>query len=496
MWKKISLRLRIYLILIALVFITLAGGVVMIWYTYQMQGLLTQVVGKNVAAFQAAAGLENALVNQKGFVSYFYLDGDPDWLRQLGEYRQIFKERLRDVRSLAENQEQKKAIDSIEADYNDYIALKDQVIEHYKSTEREAGSRLHREVRDRFFKILDRCEAYKGLHRDLINAAGYESHSQARRLRAIALTAVIIVLTLGVLLAFVLVHHILGPLRQLVVEADREGSSSRSGDEVKALSQSVRGLLEDVDLTQVELEKSRESLLQAEKMVLVGKLAAGMAHSIRNPLTSVKMRLFSLSRTLSLSDPQEDDFEVISEEIRHIDTIVQNFLEFSRPPKLKIQMVSPSEVVDLAIQLLQHRLRSYDVDISVERNTRLPEIEVDPEQLKEVFVNLVVNACEAMKGGGSIVVREDVDFVEPLGKVVVIRVSDSGPGMPESILSKVFQPFFTTKEEGTGLGLSIVARIIEEHGGRVNLISKEGEGTTFIITLPAKESNVEHGPDN
>lgn len=488
MWNKISLRLRIYLILIALILITLTGGVVMVWYTYQMQGILTHIVEKNVAAFQAAAALEEALVNQKGFVSYYYLDGDPDWLKQLGEYRQIFKERLKKVHSLVETKEQKDAVDHIESDYNDYVIIKDQVIAHYESGEREDGARLHREVRDRFFKILERCETYKSLHSELITGTREESQTQATRLRVIAITAILAVFTLGVLLAFLLIHHILGPLRKLALEADRDGATGQSGDEVKALSRSVRGLIEDVDYTTVELEKSRESLLQADKMALVGKLAAGMAHSIRNPLTSVKMRLFSLSRTLGLSYTQEDDFEVISEEIRHVDTIVQNFLEFSRPPKLKMQMVSPSDVVDMAMQLLQHRLSSYDVDVNVERKTRLPEILVDPEQLKEVLVNIVVNGCEAMKGGGSIVIREDVDVVEPLGRVIVIELSDDGPGIPDSIQDKVFQPFFSTKEEGTGLGLSIVARIVEEHGGQISVKSKEGKGSSFIITLPAKES--------
>ena len=143
-----------------------------------------------------------------------------------------------------------------------------------------------------------------------------------------------------------------------------EGDPDLAGDEVKALSHSVRGLIQNVDQTQSELQKSRESLLQADKMALVGKLAAGMAHSIRNPFTSVKMRLFSLNRSLKLSDTQKEDFDVISEEIRHVDTIVQNFLEFSRPPKLKIQSISPSVVVDQAIALLKHRLKSYDVEVT------------------------------------------------------------------------------------------------------------------------------------
>jgi signal transduction histidine kinase len=197
------------------------------------------------------------------------------------------------------------------------------------------------------------------------------------------------------------------------------------------------------------------------------------------------MRLFSLDRTLALSETQRDDFKVISEEIDQIDTIVQNFLEFSRPPKLKMQQVSPSEVVDLVVQLLRHRLASNDVTISVERLRPLPEIQADPEQLKEVLVNLVVNACEAMSAGGAIRITEELQHIDARQQAV-IRVQDQGPGVPETLKERIFQPFFTTKEEGTGLGLSIAARIIAEHGGWLSLDSREGRGTTFTISLPAE----------
>jgi len=231
-------------------------------------------------------------------------------------------------------------------------------------------------------------------------------------------------------------------------------------------------------------------------LAMVGKLAAGMAHSIRNPFTSVKMRLFSLNRALALTDDQREDFQVISDEIRHIDTIVQNFLEFSRPPKLKMQDISPSLVVDLAVQLLSHRLKSYDVNLSVVRNRNLPEIYGDPEQLKEVLVNLLVNACEAMEGGGEIVIHEEVISNGSSVAAAVIRVSDNGPGVPDHLQEKIMQPFFTTKEEGTGLGLSIAARIIKEHSGNLAIEPKPGMGATFCITLPAKETDSEHDSDN
>ena len=493
-WRKISLRVRIYVILLALVLITMAGGIVTVWYTYQMEHLLTAVTEKDMTAFQTAEALVVALANQKGFVSYYFIEGDSEWLRQLGEYRQLFKERLNDALQLAENEREKKALFQIKDQYSRYIAVKDRVIGFYQEGRRESGTVLHRQARDLFFAVLALCEKYKDIHKERILLAKSASRDQAVQLRFIAATAVSISFMLGVLLAFVLGYQILSPVRRLTAEAGRKGDTDAAGDEVKALSRSVRGLIQDVDQTQFELEKSRESLLQAEKMAMVGKLAAGMAHSIRNPFTSMKMRLFSLNRSLKLTDTQKEDFDVISEEIRRIDTIIQNFLEFSRPPKLTLQSISPSIVVDQTLQLLKYRLKSYDVGVTIDRQQTLPEIDADPEQLKEVFVNLVVNACEAMEKGGSIIIREQEVMNPSNGRIAVIRVSDNGPGIPESIRDKVLLPFYTTKEEGTGLGLSIAVRIIAEHHGRIDIESNENGGTTFIISLPIEEP--EHDDDS
>ncbi len=484
MWKPVSLRTRVYAILFALVVITFTGSMITVWYTFRMEEILISITEKHLQTFQTAESLETALVNQKGFVSYFFLDGDPEWLRQLGEYRQIFKEKLNAARHLADTGIQLEVIDRIDHEYSAYVSAKDRVIAYYKDGDKENGFKLHKEVRYLFFTILDLCEQYKEMQIDRIHKATEDGHAQAGKMRYISVLVSIFVVIMAITLIFFFIQHILEPLRKLAGEASRMGPTAAPQNEIKSLSHSVRDLIEDVDQTHTELQKSRETLLQAEKMALVGKLAAGMAHSIRNPFTSVKMRMFSLGRTLKLTETQKDDLDVISQEIRHIDTIVQNFLEFSRPPKLKMQQVSPSVIVDLVIQLLEHRLISYEVRIEVIRKRPLPSIPADPEQLKEVLVNLVVNACEAMKKGGQIVISEEETIERPSGRMVVIRVSDNGPGIPGPLVDKVLQPFFTTKEEGTGLGLSIASRIIEEHGGRLNLTSTEGMGTSFTITLP------------
>jgi signal transduction histidine kinase len=486
MWFKLKLRTRIYLLLGGLSLITLLGGWVMIWYTHRIDGLLNLVADKYLATYQAAEALENALVNQRGFVSYYLLDADPDWLRQLGEYRQLWITRLAEAKASADTPEQQQAIGRIESEYQNYILGKDQVIAYYRAGDRVAGEKLHRQVRERFYAILKLCEQYKKLHTGIIRFSRQQAQEQGVKLRAIAVAAILLTASLALLLAILLVRQILLPVNRLILETGRSGPD-QSENPVAILSRSVHDLIEDADQVQEELEKSREHLIQADRLALVGKLAAGMAHSIRNPFTSVKMRLFSLSRSLDLSATQKEDFDVITEEIRHVDTIVQNFLEFSRPPKLKMQATSPSTVVDMAIQLLVHRLKSYDVEVKLHRPKPLPEVMADPEQLKEVVVNLMVNACEAMEHGGMIEIEEQMDMADLNRPTAVIRIRDNGPGMPEAVREKIFQPFYTTKDEGTGLGLSIALRIIEEHKGQMEVSSTEGQGTTFSIRLPLTE---------
>ncbi len=487
MWKRIGLRSRIFMLLTALVTITVGGGAVMVWYTYRMQGLVTGVIHGHIEAFQAAEMLQTALSSQKGFVSYYLLDGDTAWLKRLQEHRQIFKERLNYARTLVTSKEQGSLLDRIETEYLIYVAAKDRVISHYKSGDINEGARLHSEIRKHFDRINDLCRELKSSYTRRLEKMQIDAGNEAAHLRVIAGTAIFLVLMLALSLAFTLVHQILGPLRRLAYETNLETMLPDEDDEVKALSRSVRGLIEDFDFTHSELERSRETLIQAEKMAMVGRLAAGMAHSIRNPLTSVKMRLFSLKRSLELTSEQQEDFDVISQEIRHTDTIVQNFLEFSRPPKLKIQTISPSEIVDFAVQLMRHRIESYGVRLDIRRNFDMPMVAADPEQLKEVIVNIIVNACEAMQGGGRILITEARGRDEIIGDAVYIRIEDNGPGISTKNQGHVFQPFFTTKEEGTGLGLSIASRIVDEHKGRLTFKSKKFDGTTFTIVLPVKE---------
>ncbi len=489
----LSLRQKIFALITSMGLITVVCGGAILWYTMRIDEAVSTMVHREITAYRAAQEMQVALSNQKGFLTCYSLDSEPKWLKELGTYRQIFQDYFQQARNLSQTKKQKKVLRQIEQTYAQYIRFKDRGIHTYKNeTTAQHISNLHREQRDLFFQILDMCETYKQIQWNRIMQARQESQARAESLRIIMVFAVSCFVLLSGFLALILYRQILDPIRQLANETGGQSGETEQ-NEVQFLSASLHRFLEDFDLAHNELTKSREHLEQAEKMALVGKLAAGMAHTIRNPFTSIKMRLFSLSRSLHLSENDQEDFDVISEEMSRIDTIVQNFLEFARPPKLKMQACRVQDIIDSALQLLKYRLQSHNVQVHIQTTKELPLVWTDPEQLKEALINLIINAYESMSNGGWIQISLKTRGTGS-GRQLVIWVQDNGEGISSTIQNRVMQPFFTTKEEGTGLGLSIVSRIVEEHGGTLQFVSRPSQGTTFEIVLPVKEG--EHEPDS
>ena len=282
-------------------------------------------------------------------------------------------------------------------------------------------------------------------------------------------------------------REVLRPLEQIrtVIQKEEQGGSG-----LGQVVATMRELRDTVHRTQAELDESNRNLRHVEKLAMVGKLAAGVAHSVRNPLTSVKLRLFSLERGLTLTDRQQEDFAVIGDAIRHVDGIVSNFLEFSRRPSINLQRTSLSSVLDATLQLLENRLAVFPVSLSMNRHRAMPEIYADPEQLREALLNILLNACEAMDYSGNLRVDELLSGSEDGSLYACVRVQDSGPGIPPEHLPDIFAPFFSTKEEGTGLGLPIAKSILEEHGGDIQVSSSPDTGTVFTLLLPVAPPGV------
>lgn len=237
-----------------------------------------------------------------------------------------------------------------------------------------------------------------------------------------------------------------------------------------------------VGLDRTELKAVQQRAWQTERLAELGILASGLAHEIRNPLNSIRFNLLNVQD--GIARPQTDPGEVaamvqdIADEVDRLEGIMRDFLHLARPDPARVEAVEVRELLESVARLVEGPCRAQNVEFAWECAASVWAA-ADPSQLKQVLLNLVLNAQQAMPQGG----RLDLRCLAP-DDGVRIEVSDTGPGIPEGIRDKMFQPFFSTKKEGTGLGLSICRRLVEQMHGSIDFITEPGKGTTFIVRLP------------
>ena len=247
--------------------------------------------------------------------------------------------------------------------------------------------------------------------------------------------------------------------------------------ELKAFSQQME---EKIQKTTADLRKTEAQLIRSERLAALGQLAAGIAHEIRNPLTSINILIHSLTENLSKENPNREDLKVIEEEILRINEIVDQFLRFAKPASPLLEKADLIPIFEETLQLLRPQIEKGKVTVN-KRFETLPLITVDKEQIKQVILNLLMNAIQSMPGGGELSIGGQ--FSKD-GYWVELTVQDSGMGIPAEDADRLFDPFFSTKEGGIGLGLSIAHRIIDQHHGKIEVESNPGRGTCFILSLP------------
>jgi signal transduction histidine kinase len=240
-----------------------------------------------------------------------------------------------------------------------------------------------------------------------------------------------------------------------------------------------------------KLTETRAVVERQEKLASLGTLATGVAHEIRNPLTAIKFRLFSLKKSLPAAHMDNEDVAVINSEINRLERLVKDFLQFARPAEPQLVSLPAQRVLHDVQALLGSQVQKCDIRLLVEDANGI-WLHVDRQQIEQVLINLVQNGAESIGRDGSITLRarHGLSKVDRRSMpVVILEVTDTGKGIPGDAEARIFDPFFSTKEAGTGLGLSIAARIVEMHGGYIQYQSAPGRGTTFSIVLPRPSSN-------
>jgi signal transduction histidine kinase len=243
-----------------------------------------------------------------------------------------------------------------------------------------------------------------------------------------------------------------------------------------------------------QLVEARRLAQRQEKLASLGLLAAGVAHEIRNPLTALKARAFTLRKKLGSHGSAQEDAAIIDDEIDRLDRIVGDFLCFARPRDPELADVEPHILLNEACEFFATELAKNAIELVIESDEESSVIRADLDQIRQVLFNLIRNAAESIGRNGQIALRVRSDRLSIQGgkpcEVIILEVQDTGAGMPAEVQERLFDPFFTTKPAGTGLGLSIALRILERHGGTLRFQTVQGRGTTFGIVLPRSSGSL------
>jgi two-component system, sporulation sensor kinase E len=243
-----------------------------------------------------------------------------------------------------------------------------------------------------------------------------------------------------------------------------------------------RGIVDGLNFTVfkdvTEATKMQEQLRKSDRLTVIGELAAGIAHEIRNPMTALKGFIQLLEGSIKKEHAMY--YEVITSELARIDSIINEFLILSKPKVIRFQETDVSQIMKETLELLSAQAVLYNVQFDAKYGPHLPYLYCEPNQIKKVFINLIKNAIEAMPEGGKITIT----LKEDEKNHIIISIQDEGVGIPKDMIKRLGEPFYTSKERGTGLGLMVSYKIIDEHKGTIQVESEEGKGTTFYLELP------------
>ncbi len=321
--------------------------------------------------------------------------------------------------------------------------------------------------------------------------------AEVARIRSILIVLGLGGLALGVLASVLLAKRVTRPVKELAAGAVRISRGDFSGrvppssrDEIGDLARRFNEMTDDLVQARERMEAANRRLVQAEKLASIGKLSATIAHEIRNPLTSVKLNIQKVGENEDLDETDREHISICREGITQIEKFIKELLDFTRASELQRERFALSQILDESLKVLQEPLRQKGLTVTRSYREGAGPVVVDGDKMRQVFLNVLRNAQEAVEPGGRIEIAVE-EYAEGRDRRRRHRVliSDDGCGIPEGRRESIFEPFFTTKASGFGLGLANARKIVEQHQGAIRAEARPGKGSVFVIVLPAEEES-------
>ena len=451
-------------------------------------------LGESMARTRTYAELETAMFDQ-GEIVWRYLSGlDPSARREFaltGEVVDYWSDRWR-----AElGPDESPLADGVIRLQSEIRQVTDSVFRLADAGRRpEAFALAQRELKGRLQPALTQMnrEVYRRARESSVRGAYTRLEEILADEGRTLLVIVALALVVGLVASWVISRGLTRPIRDLTADMAVVGSgkldhpvSVTSRDEIGQLAGAFGRMTDSLRRNVAQLERTQAQLVQSEKLASIGEMSAAVAHGLRNPLASLRASA-QLVRRHPDSPSAREHLEAIIEEVDRLDRRIGHLLSFSRPAPYHPMPERLDRLVEGLLPAFAEPLRERGVELRLDLSPDLPEVRVDPMQVEQALLELVSNALDAMPRGGQLRLAARSSDGGPAPSEVVVEVADTGGGIPANVLPSVCEPFFTTRQEGTGLGLAIAKRFVEQNGGRLEIDSTPGSGTTVRVRLPTE----------
>jgi len=470
----------------------LAVGGASIYYLDWVYHFHSQDLAENFTTIQAADAMRDVLWRLQATAIEIAERADSHTRFEVAELEQAFEDHLADAASGSATPEGRELVDAIRQQFAEYRRRMHARLDFDspKGSDGVPSTELSRQAHT----IAESCKRLLCIQEGLI------SESTARRgqlhvaFGRVMFTLWIVGPTIGIFSGLWIAHRLRRSISRLSISLkDAEGGMDRdvgrvdlvASDDLPGLHEQVQRVSSRIRHVVDELQQSRRETLLADRLAAVGEMAAGVAHELRNPLTSIKLLMQTAADDPTHPMLTHEHVHVVLEQVTRMENTIQGLLDFARPPLMQKVRHDLRDTLHRALNLVEGYAKQQGIAVHRECPTDPVLVDGDPEQLHQVFVNLLLNGVEAMPEGGKLQIAiRRFDATNPLGRVVFC---DTGTGIPESVMQRIFEPFVTRKQRGTGLGLAISRRIVEQHGGRLTVANRQPHGAVFTVELPLSD---------
>lgn len=487
---------------IALSVVLLLLGGLAAWYLHGLQQESAALVRLSVARIEAAEELELLSYRLRNQLTDFLFTGDARQLADIPAIRTQADGWLARLRELSATPHERAILAQIERGYHDFFQDLDQSVhDPQRIAHRQRALAVAQQVTRN--EILDPARAFQNLSRRQLAAANQREQGIADRMGLGLLSLGVSAAVAGLLVGFTIARSIRRSMVQLAVPIhDASGKLNEvvgpltvfSDSTFQGLETALQHLARQVGQVVERLHESHRAAARAEQLAAVGQMAAGLAHELRNPLTSVKIIVQAAGEQGDQGRLDPHDLDVLEEEITRLDETIQGFLDYARPPQLQKHSFLLQHTIQQTTELVGRAAARHGVRLECHPVAEGVRISADEGQIRQVLLNLLLNAVEVSPEDGVVEIGMYLEHESEAASTdaarrptwVRIDVSDRGSGLPDDLGQRIFEPFVSTKETGTGLGLPICQRIVEEHGGRIAAANRAGGGAVFSIWLPVE----------